>query len=451
MDADLQGQLPLLGRAPQQVVFRRRGQAITAATFVAQARALAATLPDRPQALNICQDRYLAALGFAAALLRGQTTLLCADRSPARLRDLAARYPATYLMDDAAEPLIDLPLATVTLPPHAADAGASLPVPTIAAEHCAAIAFTSGSTGEPQPHAKPWGALVACARAAAARFGLDDPAAPAEVIGTVPGQHMYGFETTVMLPLFAAAASHAGDWFYPADVARALQQAPGPRRVLVTTPLQLRALLESGSAVPPLDTIISATAPLAPRLAAQAEAATGAMMKEIYGATECGSIASRATVRESDWTPYDGTRLLPDDTAAEAALVLVPGLPAAVPLADAVTLQPDGRFRLLGRRTDVVKLAGRRASLAALNRILNEVPGVRDGVFVAPQDLEENPSARLVAYVVAPGMAAEAVLAALRPQLEPVFLPRPVVMLEALPRDGVGKLSQRALAALRQA
>jgi acyl-coenzyme A synthetase/AMP-(fatty) acid ligase len=96
----------------------------------------------------------------------------------------------------------------------------------------------------------------------------------------------------------------------------------------------------------------------------------------------------------------------------------------------------------------MVKLAGKRASLAGLTRILTGIEGVEDGVFVAPDDLDVNPRARLAAAVVAPGMSAEAVVAALRAKVEPAFLPRSVVMLPALPRDAVGKVSRGAIVAL---
>jgi acyl-coenzyme A synthetase/AMP-(fatty) acid ligase len=43
---------------------------------------------------------------------------------------------------------------------------------------------------------------------------------------------------------------------------------------------------------------------------------------------------------------------------------------------------------------------------------------------------------------------AEAVLRALRARLDPVFLPRRVTLLPALPRDRLGKLPAAALAAL---
>jgi acyl-coenzyme A synthetase/AMP-(fatty) acid ligase len=100
----------------------------------------------------------------------------------------------------------------------------------IPAGRTAAIVFTSGSTGDPVPNPKPWAALVACSEAAAERFGLAEPAAAASMVGTVPPQHMYGFETTVLLPLHAAVSSYAGSTFFPRDVAEALARVPGRAR-----------------------------------------------------------------------------------------------------------------------------------------------------------------------------------------------------------------------------
>jgi acyl-coenzyme A synthetase/AMP-(fatty) acid ligase len=431
---------PLLTRLPDAVVCRRGGLPVPCAQFLGEAAALAAGLPERRFALNLCADRTRMLLGFAAALWRGQTTLLCADRSAHRLRALAARYPDAYVIAD--QP-IEAPLPVLRLGAVPPASGAIPAMPAIPAGLVAAIAFTSGSTGEPAAHAKPWGALAAAAAGAAERFRLrpgDGDAA--SIIATVPPQHMYGFETTIMLPLQAAVAVDDGDTFYPSDLFAALAAAAG-RRILVTTPLQLRALLAAGPPPVPLEAVISATAPLAASLAAAVEQAWRVPVLEIYGATEAGSIASRRTTADPAWLPYAGVELRPDG-------VVMPGL-GLVPLADALEPVPGGRFRLLGRRSDVVKLGGRRASLADLNRLLAEVAGVEDGVFVAPEDLEANPAGRLTAYVVAPGRTAEDILAALRDRLEAIFLPRPVVMLAALPRDALGKLSRRALAELRRA
>ncbi|WP_376098256.1 AMP-binding protein [Roseomonas sp. CCTCC AB2023176] len=435
---------PLVAREGGAVIAHRGDARVTVAAYLGDVAALADRLPAVPCVLNLCADRYLALVAFGAALSRGITTLLSADRSAHRQRELAARYPAAAILcDDAAADRGPLPLVRVR-----SEGVGRGPNPAIPADLIAAIGFTSGSTGEPAAHEKPWGALVAGARAAARRFGLDDPSLSPAVIATVPPQHMYGFETTMALPLHGHAAVTADPYFFPVEVAESLARtaaAGSRRRVLVTTPLQLRAFVAAGMSARP-DAVISATAPLAPALAAEAEAAWSCPVLEIYGATEVGSVASRRTLGGEAWTPYDGVAFR---AAGEDTLVTVPGLPEEVPLADNVALAPDGTFRLLGRRADLVKRGGKRASLGALNRLLAEVEGVQDGTFFAPDDLDANPSARLAAFVVAPGRTAAQIVAALRNRVEAVFLPRPVVLLDALPRDAVGKLSRRRLAALR--
>src|SRR5262249_40193225 len=125
--------------------------------------------------------------------------------------------------------------------------------------------FTSGSTGKPKPNLKSWGSLVASTRGGSVQLGVD--ALPgASLIGTVPPQHSYGLESTIMLPLQHGLVLHAERPFFPADVIAALAAAPRPR-ILVTTPVHLRALLHDGGALPPADLLISATAPLSPQLA----------------------------------------------------------------------------------------------------------------------------------------------------------------------------------------
>ena len=55
-----------------------------------------------------------------------------------------------------------------------------------------------------------------------------------------------------------------------------------------------------------------------------------------------------------------------------------------------------------------------------------------------------------MAFVVAPGMKAAALLAALRERIDGIFLPRPIVLLDSLPRNSTGKLPRETLQALAQ-
>jgi acyl-coenzyme A synthetase/AMP-(fatty) acid ligase len=55
------------------------------------------------------------------------------------------------------------------------------------------------------------------------------------------------------------------------------------------------------------------------------------------------------------------------------------------------------------------------------------------------------PVPRLMAVAVAPGLSAAEILRALRRQIDPAFLPRPLILVDVLPRDRLGKLPRAAL------
>jgi len=450
---DAAAAIEVVERPGDPQLFRRHGESLEAARFLRDVQRLAADLPEAPYICNLCRDRYRFAVALVAAALRGQVCLLSSDRSPALLRSLGERFAGLVAVTDpppagaaaigaAISEASQLPQHIVALP--ADTVAGAVANPALPVDRLVAIVFTSGSTGLPIGYPKTWGALAARSRTAARRFGLTG-AAPAGVVGTVPAQHMYGFETTVLLPLHAAAASWSGPAFYPADIRVALRAMPEPR-VLVTTPRQIRALLDADTSLPPLGCIISATAPLADELAAAAERRWNTSVLEIYGATEVGSIASRRTLDGPVWTAYDGVCLAPDlatDQMRVSAPYADPNL-----LPDLVEPLSPTTFSLLGRSADLVKLGGRRASLAGLNAILTSLPGVEDGVFVVPEDLERRPGARLQVFAIAPERTAEDILAELRRRIEPVFLPRRVIRLSALPRNETGKLPWAALLGL---
>jgi acyl-coenzyme A synthetase/AMP-(fatty) acid ligase len=247
----------------------------------------------------------------------------------------------------------------------------------------------------------------------------------------------------VLLPLFGHASICAGKPFFAADIAASLQQLPEPR-VLVTTPVHLRALLESRYPLPRISGIVSATAPLSRELALTAEARYGAPVQEVFGSTETCVIAHRRTAHEDAWTPYAGVSLhpQPDGTRVEA-----PQLAQPVVLADIVEMLPDGRHCLRGRNTDLLEIAGKRASLGDLTHKLLAVPGVRDGVVFQLDDTDAMGVRRIAALVVAPGLDPGGILDALRRDIDPVFLPRPLKRVDALPRSETGKLPRAALLA----
>ena len=432
--------VPLLAQNDLAATFAWRPDGpLSVADYLADVHALAGLLPATGHLLNLCHDRYRFAVGFAAGLLRGMTSLQPSSQSAETFCRLRDDYPDLLALCDGPTDTLDLP--RFDFPELVGDRSASA-IPHIPADRLAAILFTSGSTGLPQAQRKTWGKLAQNGRAEAIALGLDRT--PHVLVGTVPVQHSYGFESTFLLALHGGCAFWAGKPFYPQDIASALAAVPQPR-LLVTTPFHLSALLASGIDLPAIDLLLSATAPLSTTLAADAEARTEAPLLEIYGSTESGQLASRRTTEGAAWTLLPGVRL---EQAADETVACAGHVEGRVALSDVIELLPDNRFLLHGRHADLINIAGKRTSLAYLNHQLAAVPGVVDGAFFLPDDEGADGITRLTAFVVAPGLSARQITAALRQRIEAIFLPRPLVLVDELPRNSTGKLPRSGLQAL---
>jgi acyl-coenzyme A synthetase/AMP-(fatty) acid ligase len=442
--------LPLLtARDPAHPFAWRAGQAISVNQYLGDVAVLAAQLPERGDVINLCHDRYRFAVGLGAAWSRGRTCLLPPN---ARADTLAALASATgspcVLVDTAMDEAVALHVITLNAEGRPALADEVLaPMPMVDPDLAAACLLTSGSTGAPQPHAKRFAALRLNIQAEAQRLARE-MALPdlggVSLVGSVPPQHSYGFESTVLLAMLGGATLDSGRPFFPADMVDALARVPRPR-ALVTTPFHLKTLLLSGLPLPATELVLSATAPLSPQLARQTEAACQGVLIEIYGCTEAGQVASRRTSAGDLWQTLGELRLQPQPQA-EAGLCLVQGghVTELTPLADLLELQDAQHFHLLGRANDLIHVAGKRSSLAHLNFQLNRVPGVLDGCFWMPDHIVEG-VVRPVVLVVAPALSAAALIRALRELIEPAFVPRKVLQVAALPREATGKLSAQAL------
>jgi acyl-coenzyme A synthetase/AMP-(fatty) acid ligase len=430
-------------RARDSIIAYRAGVAVTAGRFLTDVASLAKTLPASTHVLNNCNDRYRSTVGLAASVIARKVSLLPSAHTPQIIRQLKHFAADAFCLTDDAHCDIDLPHFYYR--DAATNAESPWRIPQIDAEQLVAYVFTSGSTGMPVPHKKTWGKLANCVTEGARRLGLADGRSHA-LLGTVPAQHMYGLESTVLTCLQSGNALCAERPFYPADICAGIALLPRPR-VLVTTPIHLRTLLQADLALPPIDTILSATAPLARELALATESRFGAPLLEIYGSTETGQIASRRTVETQQWTLWPRVTLTVADGTA-----WIQGGHVEEPTAMGDVLEPtsEHNFTLHGRTGDLVNIAGKRGSLGHLNHHLNAIPGIIDGTFFVREDARSVATGvtRLGAFVVAPGLDATWVLEQLRERIDPVFLPRPLLFVERLPRSATGKLPLEALRSL---
>lgn len=469
LERDLEGVIACI-RSPLRPLGDRRN--ILVKDFIAQVNFLSQQLPPGQYALNLCANRYLFLLAFCAVILRRQVNLLPPNKNLATQKQLAERYPGTYIIHDlgaklgesarelqVAENLNAINLAEYDLQqfehsacPMVDGVMADSPMvdntlvnnPMVNSEQLCAISFTSGSTGESAANLKYWRTLRDSSRINV-RYMLSAALSPASLLATVPGQHMWGLETSILNVLFSNLCVSDSRPLFPKDVQANLAAMFAPR-VMVSTPVHLRALLASGLEFPQVERVLCATAPLEQQLAQQVETVFRGELCEIYGCSEAGSMAFRRTSREQAWRLFDGFEFKVG--AHKFGEIHAQHLPQVVPLQDVVEILAGNQFLLRGRQADMVEIAGKRGSLQEINQALLALPGVADGVvFLPTEDTRRVP--RLVALVVAPpNFDKQHAAAQLRHKLDGAFVPRPIYRVAELPREESGKLSKKRIEAL---
>lgn len=425
-------------------------QAWSARQCAGAVEALAAVLPSATHAIQCCTDTLELALGTLAAWRAGQTVVMPSTRLAADVERLRLGFADSYVLDGAAfADAVRAAAASRAANASGKDAATTLlaasppawPAFALDPAHPAIVLFTSGTTREPRAQAKTWDALVRGAETFRRAF----PHAVAQPLlaGTVDCHHMFGLEANFMASIHCGYPLCTDRPQLPADLAALLASGASARfgpLWLVTTPLQLSAFLRArGVAVEGIERVIVATMPLPQSLAVDVEAAWHTRVDEIYGNTECGVMATRRTATQRAFTPAPGV-VFQFREGAGASVTRIPG--AAVELDDRIVAVAggDGAFELLGRRSDMVKVAGKRTTLRALDDHLLDIAGVDDGAF-----LQQDDDGRVSAVVVAPAHTPASLRAELARRVDPAFMPRPLLFAATLPRDPQGKLPRDTL------
>ena len=422
-----------------------------------QAAVLAAELPDGGAICHLCRSMSGFLVGLLATWSRHGAVVLPSSGGAADIASLlkAAGVTAVLTDSDGRPPGLgqtDLPILHVA-PPRAAAGGAELPASAMPAPASLRITlYTSGSTGQPQGQHKTLAQLVHGADILHRRLCDEtggDSGAPNYIVSSVPPQHMFGLEAAVMLTLTQGLPIAEGRPLLPADVALSFGRF-GRGGLWVATPMHLRALVRAATTLPGCAAVLVSTMALSAALAMEAEQLLGVPVLEIYGSTETGALALRRTAHEPDWTPLAGVSLVPGE---HGCIATGSHFTSPSALSDQIELSVGGRFLLQGREADLIKIGGRRASLAGLNQLLDSLPGLDEGVFYCPSPAaadEADASQRLVLIHTGAPLDKPAALAWLRARLDPAFVPRAFVQVATLPRSEAGKLRRQDLDAIYQ-
>jgi hypothetical protein len=192
--------------------------------------------------------------------------------------------------------------------------------------------------------------------------------------------------------------------------------------------------------------VITSGARMPPELHMSLATGHGWQITDVLGSTETGGIATR-THPMNAWAPLPGVRV----SAPEGQLVVESpwcGAPR-VELDDRVEIKTDGSFNYLGRTTELLKIAGKRAHAHELESTVRAVPGVTDAAVLAHAAAGKEARIALAVTLAHDAVVGrEEVTAAIRRQFDAVFVPRMIKFVPRIPRTERGKVDGDALRAL---
>ena len=300
--------------------------------------------------------------------------------------------------------------------------------------HTAITLHTSGSTGKPKAVPHTWGHLMGDAAAIAKSVGITADANLSTIL-TVPLNHMLGYSYGFMLTNLFGFDRPRSRVVSPKSLLNALNEAKNSV-ILVTTPTHLKNYVESKiETFPYVSWIFCATSQLPTDLNAKVNEKFGTHITDIYGCTEAGTLAYRNMSRSADeWHCLEGMAL----SQKEGRFIFeTEYFDEPVIIDDVLQITSPQSFEFIGRSSDLVKLGGKRQSLAGLACLVEEIPNVREAKFYLPAS---EPNARMVLFAAFEGPENFAEIRdVLSKKIDPVFLPRQTYEIDALPYTENGK------------
>lgn len=323
------------------------------------------------------------------------------------------------------------------------------------------LKLTSGTTAAPRAIHFRSEQLLADCNQICATMGISDTDLN---FGVIPVSHSYGF-SNLLTPLIARG------------IPMVLSRDRLPRAVLIDLaktnatvfpgmPVFYQAFceMENIPALPTLRLCVSAGAPLRGALAKRLHEKFGLPIHSFYGSSECGGICYDAdgTSFEDGFvgTPMQDVDLEMVEPGADSSQVRVRSAAVAdgywpdpnesklgngVFVPDDVLARGDDGFRIIGRISDVINVAGKKVNPAQVEEQLLKVSGVREAIAFGRKSSQRNEE--VAACVVTDSTVNESeLLEFCRKHLSGWQVPKRIFLLDQIPVNERGKVSRKELA-----
>jgi malonyl-CoA/methylmalonyl-CoA synthetase len=386
--------------------------------------------------------------------------VVCRPADEDAVRGMAGGAKVVTLGDDVTGSLLD------DLPDELA------PVAESGTDDIAAILYTSGTTGRSKGAMLSHGNLLSNALTLKSlwQWSADDV-----LLHVLPIYHVHGLFVAIHGALAAGASVVFHRGFDPATVIADFARAT----MLMGVPTHYTRLTASPELTPEaaahMRLFISGSAPLLAEAHEQFEARTGQRILERYGMTETGMITSNpfdgARVAGTVGYPLPGVEVRIRAEGGELASMGEPGIlevrgpnvfkgywrnPEKTSqefradgyfiTGDVATQDGEGRITLVGRAKDLIIAGGLNIYPKEIEEAIDGLPGVEESAVIGipHSDMGE----AVVAIVVGRAgveLAENGIVAALSGQLARFKQPRRIIVVEALPRNAMGKVQKAAL------
>ncbi len=346
------------------------------------------------------------------------------------------------------------------------------PVAQRSADDLAAILYTSGTTGRSK------GAMLSHGNLLSNALTLKDYwhwSSDDVLIHILPIYHVHGLFVALHGALLAGATMLFHRGFDPAQIIVDFSRAS----VLMGVPTHYTRLTAMDELTPdacgPMRLFVSGSAPLLADAHLRFEEKTGHRILERYGMTETGMICSN---------PYEGDRVagtvgfaLPGEEVRicdESGEALAKGEPGILEVrgpnvfkgywrnsektaediradgffitGDVATQDTEGRVTLVGRAKDLIISGGLNIYPKEIEEAIDALPGIEESAVIGLPDADFGEAVvAIVARRKGAEVQEEAIKAALQGQLARFKQPRRVVVVDALPRNAMGKVQKAAL------
>ena len=212
-----------------------------------------------------------------------------------------------------------------------------------------------------------------------------------KVIVTVPFVHLYGTLFGLLYPLANDIDIIIKDHFLPNDLLDFIEEGS----LVVTTPLYIKSLNRISSTKDLKGSIfVTSTAPLLPDVAKEFNEKFNTHIIQIFGSTETGGVAYKYD-DGSLWTPMGRVEISKNEN--EELKAKSPYISNVLydkefkttnhqmQMFDYIEIQ-NNQFRLLGRSSQILKVAGKRYSTLQIENILEEIKEIEKAIVHVKKD-----------------------------------------------------------------